>query len=452
MYMSPDEFPLPYEYRHFTFDDMVGAPPEDIDERVVVFLDCGNIDRMPVDFLQRDGLHILNIDHHHDNTRFGTVNLVSPQASCTAEIVFGLAAELGAEITPKIAEALYVGLVTDTGKFMYENTTPAAHRMAADADRGGGRSPRRLPPAVRGPALPPPPAALAGAAADRPLRRRRRSRSTTLTRADFEETGALETDSEGIIDHLRSVEGTKVAVLVRELLADDRRGQSKVSLRATDGSVDVSIIARAARRRRAPPGRRRVHRAPARGAGGADPRPGRRAARARPCRPGSSCSTSPPGSPRTTSSRGCAGRSRRGSKVGHAGTLDPFATGLLLILVGRATRAQRFLLGLPKTYRAVARLGWVSDTGDRDGELDPDRQGARRAAGDPDRHVHAAPARLLRREGGRRGPVQEGAQGRGRGGRGAPGHRLPVGADREGGGEGRRSRSSARPGPTCASS
>ncbi|MGI8750432.1 MAG: DHH family phosphoesterase, partial [Thermoleophilaceae bacterium] len=67
----------------------------------------------------------------------------------------------------------------------------------------------------------------------------------SLTRRDFEETGALETDSEGIVDHVRSVEGTKVAVLARELLCDDRRGQSKVSLRATDGSVDVSSIARA---------------------------------------------------------------------------------------------------------------------------------------------------------------------------------------------------------------
>ncbi|MFL5827557.1 MAG: tRNA pseudouridine(55) synthase TruB, partial [Thermoleophilaceae bacterium] len=59
----------------------------------------------------------------------------------------------------------------------------------------------------------------------------------------------------------------------------------------------------------------------------------------------------------------------RKTKVGHAGTLDPFATGLLLVLVGAATRAQRFLMGLPKTYRAVARLGWTSTTGDRDGEL-----------------------------------------------------------------------------------
>jgi len=66
------------------------------------------------------------------------------------------------------------------------------------------------------------------------------------------------------------------------------------------------------------------------------------------------------------------GGPRRGSgrvRVGHAGTLDPFATGLLLVLVGRATRAQRFLMGLPKRYEVVARLGWTSTTGDPEGEL-----------------------------------------------------------------------------------
>ena len=62
-------------------------------------------------------------------------------------------------------------------------------------------------------------------------------------------------------------------------------------------------------------------------------------------------------------------RRERGCKVGHAGTLDPFATGLLLVLLGRATRVQRFLAGLPKTYVAKARLGWKSSTGDPDGEL-----------------------------------------------------------------------------------
>src|SRR6188768_1731983 len=59
----------------------------------------------------------------------------------------------------------------------------------------------------------------------------------------------------------------------------------------------------------------------------------------------------------------------KGVKVGHAGTLDPFATGLLLILVGRGTRVQRFLMDLPKTYRVTARFGAVSTTGDPEGEI-----------------------------------------------------------------------------------
>jgi tRNA pseudouridine55 synthase len=78
--------------------------------------------------------------------------------------------------------------------------------------------------------------------------------------------------------------------------------------------------------------------------------------------------------PAGVTSHDCVARVRRmlprKTKVGHAGTLDPFATGLLLVLVGRMTRAQRWLMALPKTYRTVARLGWTSDTGDRDGVLE----------------------------------------------------------------------------------
>jgi phosphoesterase RecJ-like protein len=243
MYMSPDEFPLPWEYRGFSFEGLVGTPPADIAERTIVFLDCGNIDRMPVDFLQAEGLHILNIDHHHDNTRFGTVNLVWPDASSTAEMVWRLSKELDVEITPGIADALYVGLVTDTGRFMYENTSPDAHRMAAELIEAGVQPHqvyRRL-------------------WEDLPFRRlqllqralasveRHDDGAMTiahLTKQDYEVTGALETDSEGVVDHMRAVEGTRVAVLVRELLSEDREGMRKVSLRATDGSVDVSRLAR----------------------------------------------------------------------------------------------------------------------------------------------------------------------------------------------------------------
>jgi phosphoesterase RecJ-like protein len=243
MYMSPDEFPLPWEYRTWHFEDLVGVPPDDVDERVVVFLDCGNIDRMPVDFLKRDEVRILNVDHHHDNTRFGTVNLVAADASCTAEIVWGLAKELGAEITPPIADALYVALITDTGRFMYENTSPAAHHMAAELI-AAGVDPHQVYRRIY---------------EDLPFRRlqllqralasieRHDDGAITishLTKKDFEDTGALETDTEGVVDHMRAVEGTAVAVMVRELLGEDKKDMRKVSLRATDGRVDVSVIAR----------------------------------------------------------------------------------------------------------------------------------------------------------------------------------------------------------------
>lgn len=66
-----------------------------------------------------------------------------------------------------------------------------------------------------------------------------------------------------------------------------------------------------------------------------------------------------------------AAREAAGEKVrtGHAGTLDPFASGLLLILLGRATRVQRFLMALPKTYEVVARFGATSTTLDPEGEI-----------------------------------------------------------------------------------
>ena len=85
---------------------------------------------MPLDCL-KDGENKVIIDHHPDNTRFGAINLVDVDASCTAEIVYDLAGMLGVELTTEIAVALYVALVTDTGKFMYENTDARSHRMAA---------------------------------------------------------------------------------------------------------------------------------------------------------------------------------------------------------------------------------------------------------------------------------------------------------------------------------
>ena len=243
VFISPDDLPLPLEYRMFELDSLIQTPPQDIARRTVVFLDCGNIDRISASVL-RDGAHLINIDHHHDNTRFGTINYVQPSASCTAEIVWDLAHDLEVPITPQVAEALYVGLITDTGRFMYENTGPRAHVMAAELIEAGvdvAGVYKRLYEEV-----PPEKLALFAIA----LGRVQRFDDGELTLAvldadDFARAEAEEAYSEGIIDQLRAVRASKVAVLVRELISGERKGQHKVSLRATDDDVDVSAIARA---------------------------------------------------------------------------------------------------------------------------------------------------------------------------------------------------------------
>jgi bifunctional oligoribonuclease and PAP phosphatase NrnA len=243
MFIPAGELPLPCEYRRFELDRVIHAPPADIAQRTVVLLDCGNIDRNSAEVL-RDGAHLLNIDHHHDNTHFGTLDYVVADASCTAEIIWDLMHGLGVAPTPAVAEALYVGLVTDTGRFMYENTGPRAHRMAAELIEVGVDVQaiyRRLYEEMPYPKL----TLLALA-----LGQVRRFDSGELTLAalsaeDFRRAEAEDSFSEGIVDHLRAVQGTKVAALVRELTAVERRGEHKVSLRAVDDDVDVSVIARA---------------------------------------------------------------------------------------------------------------------------------------------------------------------------------------------------------------
>jgi bifunctional oligoribonuclease and PAP phosphatase NrnA len=242
-FLTADEFPLPYEYRFIHLDGLVTEPPADLAERVMVFLDCGNIDRTPAAALEGESRSILNIDHHHDNTRFGTLNHVDPHASCTAEMVWDLMKGLEVEATRPTAEALYVGLVTDTGRFMYENTGPRAHQMAAELIEGEidvHSIYRRLYEGIPQGKL----ELLARGLANVERYDGGVLTVTHLTLEDFTTAGADESYSEGLVDHLRSVEGTAVAGLVRDLLGDGA-AKRKVSLRATDDRVDVSVIARA---------------------------------------------------------------------------------------------------------------------------------------------------------------------------------------------------------------
>jgi len=240
MYIARDEFPLPYEYGFFELDGLVTELPKDLAQRTIVFLDCGNFDRNSVEV---GDAPIVNIDHHHDNTLFGTINHIVPDASCTAEIVWDLMSTLEVPASGQVADALYVGLVTDTGKFMYENTGVRAHVMAAELIEAGVDVHAIYRHLYEG--MPESKLALLTRALNS-VRRYDDGRLTIarLAREDFAQTGAEESYTEGIIDNLRSVQGTKVAALAREL-GEGREGYWKLSLRATDGSVDVSAIARA---------------------------------------------------------------------------------------------------------------------------------------------------------------------------------------------------------------
>ena len=378
MFMSPDEFPLPWEYREWTFDGLVGRAARGRGRAH---------DRVPR--LRQHRPHAGGLPparraphpQHRPPPRQHALRHGQPrgaEASCTAEIVWRLAKELGAEITPRDRRRALHRPGHRHRAFMYENTTPEAHRMAAElieAGRRAARVYRRL-------------------YEDLPFRRlqllqralasveRHDDGAITiahLVKDDYEETGALETDSEGMVDHMRAVEGTaRGGAGARAARRRPRRQAQGEPARHRRARGRVAHRARA-RRRRPPAGRRLHHRA------------------AVPASWWRSCASRWASSSATDTARGPAHSqagggdlARRGGRgaaraparhEGRAtpGTLDPFATGLLLVLVGRATRAQRFLMGLPKTYRAVARLGWRSDTGDRDGGCSSRPAGSRSA-------------------------------------------------------------------------
>src|SRR6266511_3177398 len=136
MYLYGD-VPLPAEYGFMELGELRRQLPEDASERVLLALDCANESRLGREPLLELAPLVVDIDHHHDNTQFGHVNVIVADASSTGEIVRDLLALLDVQLTPAIAEALYIALVTDTGRFQYTNTTPKALRLAAELVEAG---------------------------------------------------------------------------------------------------------------------------------------------------------------------------------------------------------------------------------------------------------------------------------------------------------------------------
>jgi bifunctional oligoribonuclease and PAP phosphatase NrnA len=235
--------PLPREYHFMQLDGLLREPPADAHERVLVAVDCAKADRIGPDETAIElAPLVLNIDHHHDNTRFGDVNLIVAGASSTGEVLRDVFAEIDVELTPEIAEPLYVALVTDTGRFQYSNTTPKSLRLAAELVEAGADVHavfQQVYESVEFAKL----KLLARALERARVLEGGRIVVSYLVRTDFAEVGAAEPYSEGIIDYLRAVEGAELAVLIREPPRDSGPTR-RVSLRASIDELDVSAIAR----------------------------------------------------------------------------------------------------------------------------------------------------------------------------------------------------------------
>jgi bifunctional oligoribonuclease and PAP phosphatase NrnA len=236
--------PLPLEYAFMQLDALRRKLPADAAERVLVALDCANEERMGPDLglLQQAPLSI-DVDHHHDNTRFGDLTLVVPDASSTAEVLRDVFAELDIELTPEIAEALYIALVTDTGRFQYTNTTPKAFRLAAELVEAGADVHRIFQALYE--SIDFIKFKLIGKAAERAqVLEGGRLVISYLERSDFTELGAAEAYAEGVIDWVRMIDGAEMVALIREPPRSDDAPARKVSLRASVDEIDVSAIAR----------------------------------------------------------------------------------------------------------------------------------------------------------------------------------------------------------------
>jgi bifunctional oligoribonuclease and PAP phosphatase NrnA len=205
----------------------------------VVTVDCGSVDRVP------EELHniilkktVINIDHHQTNTRFGSYNRVDNTASSTAEMLWEMARKAHWTIDHVVAEALWVALITDTGRFAHETTSPKTLRCAADLLKRGVRT-SYINDQIY----------CSFSRTNMELKKRAfRSltisednivASVTLTSRDFHETGGTKADAEDIIEIPRSLLGNKVAIFYYE---SEDKSETRVSIRARDPLDATQLI------------------------------------------------------------------------------------------------------------------------------------------------------------------------------------------------------------------
>lgn len=205
---------------------------------VLVTLDAADVDRLDglSHLVQRAG-EVICVDHHRTNPGFGTINLIDPEASATAELVFRLIERMGGDLTPEVAACLYAGMVTDTGRFQFESASPDVLRIAARL-REEAFDHARLAQALYADGSVPY-LHLLGRLLDRvKLAPEANLVWTYLLRTDLEAGGVPIHETDDLIDVVRTAREADVAAVFKEQLA----GGFKVSLRSR-GDTDVSAVA-----------------------------------------------------------------------------------------------------------------------------------------------------------------------------------------------------------------
>ncbi|HUY72886.1 MAG TPA: bifunctional oligoribonuclease/PAP phosphatase NrnA [Candidatus Dormibacteraeota bacterium] len=230
--------PLPQMYTFLPgFDNILSEPPHGIDPHLVFFFDSGNLERSGSS-VKRIAEHavIVNVDHHPSNSRFGDVNVIDPAASAVGQMVIEMLDHFAFPITSTIAANLYVALLTDTGGFRHENTTPRTLEDAARLARLGA-DPGHIATQVYK-MRPETTLKLSGLAlATMSVELEGRLAWAKVTRRMLREASAVMAESEGIIDTLNSIAGLEVAILFKEVQGE----LTKISVRSR-GGVDAAAL------------------------------------------------------------------------------------------------------------------------------------------------------------------------------------------------------------------
>lgn len=233
--------PIPKKYKFLAGIEEIQTDFNEDDFDAVIFIDCGN--KKMTRFhetkprIHSDKMVKINIDHHPSNDLFGEINFVSTTACSSTEIIFELLKSLELNITPKIATALLLGIYTDTGSFMHQNTTPKSYLAASQLIKLGGNVSQIARNVFQNYELKT--FKLWGKVLQNLHVTSDGAAIVGVEKKDYKSIGASRSDLEGVIDYINSMPEAKYSVL----LSEDEKGNVKASLRTRNEDVDVKALA-----------------------------------------------------------------------------------------------------------------------------------------------------------------------------------------------------------------